>query len=993
MTKKLSLLFSFMTFAIISSHALVTINSSTFPDENFRNYLLSQSYGEDYVLTDNEIANIVSINVPNKNISNLKGIENFTALIFLNCSNNLLESIDVSKNVALMDLYCSGNNIKSLDLSNNKDLMQLECYNDGLTALNISGCTKLVTLYCYSNQLGSLDVSGCTALANLYCYQNAIKDTKMDSFIESLPSVSGGTLRIINGESEGNLITKSQVTAAKAKGWSPLYYSSSSNTWIEYTDIDFALRGDANGDDEISMSDIMFIVNYLLGTPDPSFNIKAADSNLDGKISMSDALFIASYILKGQFPEESLDVISFDVASKAATRSITDQVEPSCSMFVVEGTKGTETTDAPSSIVVFDNYLVEYTANTAGTTETNTNNWEYVGKQAGIEGLMSSKTWTDLHNTTGAAKLQNIKYWDNTVDQYDFIAWSTGDREAVTTGAVAGSKVNVTRINTGNSLATNGFTLTAASATDLAQCYYTDINTITKESGNYGKPVKLAFRNMAAKVRIALYETVPGYSVRDVKFYTSDTNPIAPTDLGTSTVTDAILFTMGSDKLPQSGTVTVYYPHIGTRNSGAYDYNKASVTVDPDITTSTTQTFGTLTDQYTGREAHEPEGNIYLGRTSPNATFAGDATKNFYTAVIPNTIGKALTLRVDYTLVSIDGSGEVIKVYGAKAVVPSTYTVWQPNYTYTYIFRILDNTNGWASYVTDPQNLFPITFDAVVASDSNAEQTTITTVAIPSITTYQQGHDYYNKDEYSKSQTMGASSDVKDIYIQVMDGGAYPTAVKTDLNGINKSLLYKVSKSNSDYVASEAEVLDALQNRTNSYGDANATGRNGIILAKDATNIDNTVSQIKNGVDNNPIVVTPGSAAKIDIDKLNTGTYAYVYANDVPSTEEKIYNIAADADIEKNYERYYEINPVDITEVSSTSAEFNKVYFVKNVDSNGNLISYTFKHTRVGESVTGLFEATIPNGKATSYTATCFYFDVYNRNNGAYAVKVFKVVD
>ena len=110
-------------------------------------------------------------------------------------------------------------------------------------------------------------------------------------------------------------------------------------------------------------------------------------------------------------------------------------------------------------------------------------------------------------------------------------------------------------------------------------------------------------------------------------------------------------------------------------------------------------------------------------------------------------------------------------------------------------------------------------------------------------------------------------------------------------------------------------------------------------------------------------------------------------------SDPKYFNIAADADIEKNYERYYEINPVDITEVSSTSAEFNKVYFVKNVDSNGNFISYSFKQTRVGESVTGLFEATIPSSKATSYTANCFYFDVYNRNNGAYAVKVFKVVD
>ena len=287
-------------FGILKDISILPINDTVFPDANFRNWILEQSYGEDYVLTDSEIANIVSMDVSNKNISNLKGIENFTALIFLNCSNNLLESIDVSKNVALMDLYCSENNIKSLDLSNNKDLMQLECYNDGLTALNVSGCTKLVTLYCYSNQLGSLDVSGCTALANLYCYQNAIKDTKMDSFIESLPSVSGGTLRIINDESEGNLMTKSQVAAAKAKGWSPLFYNNNSDTWEKYNGNEIYFRGDANGDGEIGMSDVMFIVNYLLDTPDPSFNTKNADANLDGEITMSDATLIVNNIVKGR---------------------------------------------------------------------------------------------------------------------------------------------------------------------------------------------------------------------------------------------------------------------------------------------------------------------------------------------------------------------------------------------------------------------------------------------------------------------------------------------------------------------------------------------------------------------------------------------------------------------------------------------------------------------------------------------------------------------
>ena len=425
-------------------------------------------------------------------------------------------------------------------------------------------------------------------------------------------------------------------------------------------------------------------------------------------------------------------------------------------MFVVEGTKGKEETNSPSTSVVFDNYLVGYEYNSAGTTESNTNNWEYVGKQTGITGRMSADTWGALHGT-GTAQSQTVKYWDYSTEQYDFIAWSTGLREAVTDAAVAGSKVKVTRINTGTTLSSNGFQLTAATAEDLMQCYYTDINTVLK--ANYGAPVTLTFKNMAAKVRVALYETVPGYSIKDVKFYTSDANPTAPTDLGSGTTTAATLFTMGSDVLPQSGEVTVFYPHIGTEHRDApqtTDYNKASVTVG-EVTggaTSTTQGFGTLTAQYGAAESHETAGDIYLGRSLPNATYAGSSADNYYTAVIPNTNGKPLTLRVDYTLVSTDGSNEEINVYGAKAVVPSTYTVWQPNYAYTYIFKISDNTNGWTSKTnTDPKGLFPITFDAVVTSfvDANAEQATITTVATPSITTYQQGHDPKAQDEYSKA--------------------------------------------------------------------------------------------------------------------------------------------------------------------------------------------------------------------------------------------------
>lgn len=712
--------------------------------------------------------------------------------------------------------------------------------------------------------------------------------------------------------------------------------------------------------------------------------------------------------------------IAFGLKIPAATRAGelvgATAAEKLGGMFVVEGTKGSEATDAPSSTVVFDNYLVGYEYNHAGKTESDTHNWEYVGKESGITSStigsatasdrMTAATWSALHGK-GTAQAQTIKYWDYSTSQYDFIAWSTGTCEAIATGDAASGKVKVTRINTGNTLASNGFTMTAVNANDLMQCYFTDINTVLQ--ANYGSPVTLTFKNMAAKVRVALYETVPGYSVKDVKFYSSDANPTAPKDLGTGSSADnAVLFTMGEDRLPQSGSVLVYYPHIGTTHRDApqtKDYNKASVTVTPGDVTATTQTYGALTAQYTGKESHEAAGNIYLGRTLPTATYAGSKADNYYTAVIPNTNGKPLTLRVDYTLVSTDGSGEEIKVYGAKAVVPATYAIWQPNYAYTYIFKISDNTNGWTSQTnTDHKGLFPITFDAVVASfvEANAEQTTVTTVATPSITTYQQGHDHANKDEYSKSQKAGKdATNVKDVYVQVMNNsGATPTLV-ADLNTPGKSLLFKVSDEN----ASEAEVMDALQNRTNAYNDASPVGRNGITLTAN-THISNTETQIVNGVDDQPITkiggtaIAEGQVAKIDIDHadVTVGTYAYVYVSTIPNADEKVYNVVSATEASTNYAKYYEVSltgtepPIASTADDDVKiAQAGKVYFVKNVDAEGNFVSYTFKQTKVGDDVVGLVGVPIPAAKATDYTAGKFYFDVYNRNNGAYAVKVIKV--
>lgn len=73
---------------------------------------------------------------------------------------------------------------------------------------------------------------------------------------------------------------------------------------VRFPDSESYLRGDANGDGEIGMPDVMFVVNYILGNPAETFNEEAADANLDGEIGMPDVMFIVNYILNGKFPDE-----------------------------------------------------------------------------------------------------------------------------------------------------------------------------------------------------------------------------------------------------------------------------------------------------------------------------------------------------------------------------------------------------------------------------------------------------------------------------------------------------------------------------------------------------------------------------------------------------------------------------------------------------------------------------------------------------------------
>ena len=152
----------------------VAIDNTNFPDANFRTVVKKFDTNKDGSLSDTEIAAVEVINCSSKGITNLKGIEYFTALRLLSCYRNQLTTLDVDKNTALEELYCYSNQLTKLDVSKNTSLKILDCIYNQLTTLDVNKNTALIDLYCSCNQLTKLDVSKNTALTDLDCSGNQL---------------------------------------------------------------------------------------------------------------------------------------------------------------------------------------------------------------------------------------------------------------------------------------------------------------------------------------------------------------------------------------------------------------------------------------------------------------------------------------------------------------------------------------------------------------------------------------------------------------------------------------------------------------------------------------------------------------------------------------------------------------------------------------------------------------------------------------------------
>lgn len=370
---------------------------------------------------------------------------------------------------------------------------------------------------------------------------------------------------------------------------------------------------------------------------------------------------------------------------------------------------------------VFQNYLLWYDNENQNTTTTNKSGWEYVGTAG-------------THGSATLNSNQTIKFWDYASADYRFVAGAPSTAFNFTPGTN----------NTLESATITGLSGHITANTESGTDPKTEPNPVyvakpvVVSSDNYKQPVTFTFVRHQTKVRVGIYETIPGYKISSIRFYPYEEN----SDAFSSTSSQNIILT----------TTTTGYFKGGSSVSGKinYDWSEPKYTFEYETT-------GLIQKKnwYGGKFANGVPATVSTEADIENLYGTdADMESNGYFTVLPTpstTEAKPILIKCDYTLTSDDDSGETIHVKGATAAIPAAFSKWDVNTRYTYIFKISQNTNGTTGDPSDPNpevGLYPITFDAVVTDMTDKTHGTITTVTTPSITTYQAGSVTDNGIEY-----------------------------------------------------------------------------------------------------------------------------------------------------------------------------------------------------------------------------------------------------
>ncbi len=482
--------------------------------------------------------------------------------------------------------------------------------------------------------------------------------------------------------------------------------------------------------------------------------------------------------------------------------------------------------------LVFNNYKVSFTDGSANTTTSNSAGWEYVGNS------LTTNEATNLTDNNGT-DAQLIKYWDDNAKDYTFYAIAVAGND-LEDGKV--KVVKVTKVPNGTHL--NGYNITVTDDADPTQIYIADRKNLTKANNDYGKDVTFSFRNAMAKVRVGMYETIPGYDLTIDAFRVVD--DAAPT-FAQMTTANTTQFAANLQNAPtgKAGTVTVIYHDDLTANVNQpvvrYNETKANIL--------------TLGDNL--------KANTTLGTDATSVVY--DKEGCAYTVVYPMEYNaNNLKLKVDFTLKS--KAGEPIKVTNATAEVPASFLKWKPGYAYTYIFKISDQTNATIGSLT---GLYPITFDALAIVDGTGKEEEISTIG-KEANIVTMGYDEttkfmtINADDYNEGNTVFAST-------------IYNNALVTPT--LSNTKLYIATTNDADnYPITEANVSAYLT----AYAADNALSDEPVTVYEQKLSDDNFVSKVPQG---------DGSDDTRDLSAMKWTAGKHVYAVEFTQNSNKYYKI------------------------------------------------------------------------------------------------------
>lgn len=307
---------------------------------------------------------------------------------------------------------------------------------------------------------------------------------------------------------------------------------------------------------------------------------------------------------------------------------------------------------------VFPDYQVWHTENLANTTSTNTANWEYVGT---VEGAYGSEE-------------QTIKYWDEKRDGHYF--WAIGDFSKR-------GGYDYTESTLPDPHVIEVENITQMDVQDDSKClYFTKPKYVPKSK--YGQPVTLTFLRYCSRIRIGFYEDITQsggdkrYKVVGVDFYrVKDDGTFNTNELPTTNVCLRGNFV-------NEGKVRLTYTNASFKGGDNID-NVTTETVPVENGASKYMDFGVL--NIAGTQSG------VLPTSSSEALFTTNNGSQ-YTKVLPYNNTEGLTLQCDI-LVRNQNESQFTQ-QNVLASIPAHYTNWQPNQSYTYIFKIVTTPDGAA---------------------------------------------------------------------------------------------------------------------------------------------------------------------------------------------------------------------------------------------------------------------------------------------------------